>query len=116
MKQSDSLREISCDTYLKIKFEALSLAVFWIYIKKEHLELSHLATEVLLPFWTTYLYEDIFSAMAEINSKTRNRLHLERDLRVAVPTIQPKTRQAVPDMQAHLPHSVSSVIVIFALL
>jgi hypothetical protein len=47
--------ELSCDISLKIKFEAVSLPEFWIYIKKEYLELSQLATEVLLLFGTTYL-------------------------------------------------------------
>jgi hypothetical protein len=40
--------ELSCDISLKIKFEAFYLVEYWIYIKKEHLELSKLATEVLL--------------------------------------------------------------------
>jgi hypothetical protein len=44
IKAKESLMELSCDISLKIKFEALSLPEFWIYIKKEHLELSQLAT------------------------------------------------------------------------
>jgi hypothetical protein len=34
IKAKESLMELSCDTSLKIKFEALSLVEFWIYIKK----------------------------------------------------------------------------------
>jgi hypothetical protein len=34
IKAKKSLMEPSCDTYLKIKFEALSLPELWIYIKK----------------------------------------------------------------------------------
>jgi hypothetical protein len=57
----ESLMELSCDTSLKVKFEALSLSEFWIYIKiKEHLELSQLATEVVLLFGMTYLCEKYF--------------------------------------------------------
>jgi hypothetical protein len=36
VKAKESVMELSCDTSLKIKFEALSLPEFWIYIKKEH--------------------------------------------------------------------------------
>jgi hypothetical protein len=55
IKAKEPLTELSCNISLKIKFEALSLPEFWIYIKIEHLELSQLATEVLLHFETTYL-------------------------------------------------------------
>jgi hypothetical protein len=57
IKAKEFLMELSCDTSLRIKFEALSLPEFWIYIKKEHFELSQLATEVLLLFGTTFLCE-----------------------------------------------------------
>jgi hypothetical protein len=55
IKANESLMELSCYTSLKTKFEALSLLEFWIYTKTEHLELSQLATEVLLIFGTTYV-------------------------------------------------------------
>jgi hypothetical protein len=45
---------------------------FWIYVKKEHLEHSQLATEVLLLFGTTYLCEKTFSTTGAIKSKYRN--------------------------------------------
>jgi hypothetical protein len=34
IKAKESVMELSCDTYLKIRSEALSLSEFWIYIKK----------------------------------------------------------------------------------
>jgi hypothetical protein len=37
IKAKESLMELSCDTSLKIKFQALSLPGFCIYIRKEHL-------------------------------------------------------------------------------
>jgi hypothetical protein len=37
IKAKESLMELPCDTSLKIRFEALSLPEFWIYIKKQHL-------------------------------------------------------------------------------
>jgi hypothetical protein len=80
IKAKESLMEHSCDKSLKIKFEALSLPKFWIYIKTEYLELSQLATEMLLLFETTYLCEKTFLAMAAIKSKYCNHLQLESDL------------------------------------
>jgi hypothetical protein len=67
---------LSCDTSLRIKFEAFSLPKFFIYIKKEHLELSQLATKVLILSGTTYLCKKN-SAMTAIKSKFRYCLQLE---------------------------------------
>jgi hypothetical protein len=62
--------ELSCDTSLKIKFQALSLPEFWIYIKKKYTSNSQtLAAEMLPLFVTPYLCEITFSAMAASNSK-----------------------------------------------
>jgi 17beta-estradiol 17-dehydrogenase/3beta-hydroxysteroid 3-dehydrogenase/mitotic-spindle organizing protein 1 len=104
IKAKERLMKLSCDTSLKIRFEALSLSEFWIYIKIEHLELSQLATEVLLLFGTTYLCEKTFSAMTAIKSEYRNRLQLESDLRVAVSTTQPRMSHLVSNMQAQPSH------------
>jgi hypothetical protein len=106
IKAKEPLMELSCDTSLKIKFQALPLPEFWVYIKKEHLELSRLATVVLPIFGTIYLCEKAFSAMAAIKSQYRNRVQLESDLRVAVSTIQPRMSHIVSNMQAHPSHSV----------
>jgi hypothetical protein len=93
--------ELSCDMSLKIKFEACRILDFY---KKEHLEHSQLATEVLLIFGTTYLCEKTFSAMAAIKSQYHVRLQLESDLRAAVSTIQPRMSHLVSKMQAHSSH------------
>jgi hypothetical protein len=55
IKVKVSLMELSCDTSLKMKFEALSLPEFWVYIKRT--------------LGMTYLCEKIFSAMAAFKSK-----------------------------------------------
>jgi hypothetical protein len=41
IKANESLMELSCDTSLKIKFEALALPEFWVYIKKKNTWNSH---------------------------------------------------------------------------
>jgi hypothetical protein len=69
IKAKEPLMELSCDISLKIKFEALSLPEFRIYIKIEHLELSQ-ATEVLLLFGTTYLCQKHFQQWQQLNRST----------------------------------------------
>jgi hypothetical protein len=71
MKQPKYLTELSCNTSVKVKFEALSRPELWIYIRREQLEISQLATEVLLIFGTTYLCEKyIFSNGKILNPNT----------------------------------------------
>jgi hypothetical protein len=56
IKQSESLLELSCDNISQyVVWSIVSSWSFYLYRKKEHLELSRLATEVLLLFGTTYL-------------------------------------------------------------
>jgi hypothetical protein len=49
INESESLTEFSCDTSLKIKFEALSLPEFWMYITLETLTTSHRV--MCITFW-----------------------------------------------------------------
>jgi hypothetical protein len=109
IKAKGSLMELSCETSLKIKFEALSLIEFWICIKKEHLELSQVATEALLLLDQHICLKKTFLAMATIKLKYRNCLQLESDLRVVVSMIQPRISHLVSNMQAHPSHCVSTV-------
>jgi hypothetical protein len=78
IKAKESLIEHFCDTSFKITFEALSLPIFWIYIKKGYLELSQLATEVLLIFKTTYLCENKhFQQWQQLNRSTVTAFNLK---------------------------------------
>jgi hypothetical protein len=52
--------ELACYTSFKIKFEALPLPYFWIYIRNEYVELSQLGINILLFFWHTYPCEKTF--------------------------------------------------------
>jgi hypothetical protein len=96
--------ELSCDTSLKIKFEALSLPEFWIYTKKRTLGSLTTSHRGVSTFWNDISVKKIFSAMAAIKSQYCNRLQLESDLRVAVSTIQPRMSQLVSNMQADPSH------------
>ena len=48
------------------------------------------ALRVLLPFATSYLCEVGFSAVAVIMSKYRNKIDIEREMRVAISNIVPR--------------------------
>jgi hypothetical protein len=51
IKAKESLIELSCDIYLKIKFEALSLPEFWIYIKKRTFGILTNSHRGVTTFW-----------------------------------------------------------------
>jgi hypothetical protein len=47
------MMELACDTSLKIKFEALLIPDFWIYIRNEFAEIPQLTIDLLLLLGTT---------------------------------------------------------------
>ncbi|VVC29319.1 Ribonuclease H-like domain [Cinara cedri] len=62
---------------------------FWNSIKVKYPEVSNKALGILIPFATSYLCEAGFSAVAELKSKYRSRLNMEKEMRVAVTTSVP---------------------------
>ncbi|XP_068229341.1 zinc finger BED domain-containing protein 5-like [Palaemon carinicauda] len=90
--ERDEFLDMSADSTLKVKFEKsdVTLAAFWHGTLGEYPNLAKKAISLLLPFSTSYLCEQAFSAMATIKSKQRNRLlSPEDDMRVALSTIRP---------------------------
>jgi hypothetical protein len=83
--QEEELTELQCDRTLKIKFNEVSPEVFWISITKEYPVISAKAMNILLKFSTSYLCEQAFSCLTNINRKEKNRLlSFEKELRVFV--------------------------------
>jgi hypothetical protein len=68
---------LSCGIYLKIKFEALSLPEFRIYTKIEHLEVSQLATEVLLHLECHISVKKHFQQWQQLNKSTVSAFNLK---------------------------------------
>ena len=60
------------------------------------------ALRVLVPFATSYLGEAGFSAVAVIKSKYRNKIDIEREMRVAISNIAPHYDKI--EQQAHCSH------------
>ena len=62
------------------------------------------ALRVLVPFATSYLCEVGFSAVAVIKSKYRNKIDIEREMRVAISNIAPRFDKMCIEQQAHTSH------------
>ena len=66
-----------------------------------------ISTEVLcviVPFASTYLCETGFSALVHIESKPRNQLNLEDDMRLAISKTQPRISKLASEMQQQKSH------------
>jgi hypothetical protein len=60
--------ELACDTSLRIKFEALPLPDFWIYIRiRGTLTIRHIIIISLLLLVTTFLFEKSFQQWQQLN-------------------------------------------------
>ncbi|XP_068206166.1 protein FAM200C-like [Palaemon carinicauda] len=96
--ERDKFLDMSADSTLQVKFEKsdVTLAAFWHGTLGEYPNLAKKAISLLLPFSTSYLCEQAFSAMATIKSKQINRLlSLEDDMRVALSTIRPDIKKTI---------------------
>ncbi|XP_068208551.1 zinc finger BED domain-containing protein 5-like [Palaemon carinicauda] len=105
--EHDEFLDMSADSTLKVKFEKsdVTLAAFWHGTLGEYPNLAKKAISLLLPFSTSYLCEQAFSAMATIKSKQRNRLlSLEDDMRVALSTIRPDIKSLCSKHQLQVSH------------
>lgn len=81
--QEEHLSELQCDPTLKIKFNEVSLDVFWISLRQEYPVVSAKALDTLLQFSVSYFCEQAFSCLTVIKSKSRHRLlSIEEELRV----------------------------------
>lgn len=100
----DALLELSSDRTLKTLFFNSTLPEFWIAVADKYTELSSAAMDVLLPFGSTYLCEQSFSAVTYIKNKYRSRIDVEDDLRVAVSTIIPRIKLLCCQKQVHPSH------------
>ncbi|XP_046396729.1 protein FAM200A-like [Ischnura elegans] len=105
--ERDEFLDMSADSTLKVKFEKsdVTLAAFWHATLGEYPNLGQKAISLLLPFSTSYLCEQAFSAMATIKSKQRNwLLSLEDDMRVALSTIRPDIKSLCSKHQSQVSH------------
>ncbi|XP_069063747.1 zinc finger BED domain-containing protein 5-like [Pleurodeles waltl] len=103
-EEAEQLIDISSDSTLKVQFQSLSLLEFWCQTQDEYPVISKIALRVLIPFATSYLCEAGFSAVAVIKSKYRAKIHLEKEMRVAISKITPRFEELSKEKQAHPSH------------
>ncbi|VVC34714.1 Hypothetical protein CINCED_3A006759 [Cinara cedri] len=96
--------ELSCDKVYENKFKNETLVDFCCAVYNEYPELSINAIKKLLLFPTTYLCEKIFSTIANIKTKQRNRLDVTHDMRISLSEIVPQWEILCNSIQNHQSH------------
>ena len=89
---------------LKVKFQEVELAKFWIELSTEYPDISTNALKVIMCFPTTYLCERTFLLYAATKTKFRNGLDIKPDLQVRVTFITPNMEVLCDQQQAHPSH------------
>ena len=104
ISDQERLIDLANDTTLQFKFKEVTMKTFWLDMRREYPTLAEKATEVLLPFASTYLCEASFSKFAFLKNKFRSLLDVEAELRVAVSEISPRIDILTKHSQAHPLH------------
>ena len=102
--EAEQFIDLSSDLTLKSIYNPNSLIAFWVKVRLEFPLVSCKALRVLVPFATSYLCEAGFSAVAVIKSKYRNKIDIEREMRVAISNIAPRFDKMCIEQQAHTSH------------
>ena len=92
--------DLSSDLTLKSIYNPNLLISFWIKARTEFALVGCKALRDLVPFATSYLHETGFSAVAVIKSKYRNKIDIERKMRVAISNIAPRFHKMCIEQQA----------------
>ena len=85
---SDNLQEkflkMKCNSTAKDDFEHMPLNKFWAKYTHIFKNAVNAALETLLPFSSTYLYENRFFTLVNVKTKCRSKLDCEADVRCAL--------------------------------
>ena len=101
----EELIKLQNDRNCKDAFESDSLEQFWCKKAISYTKIREIALRYLMLFSTTYLCEQGFSALLTIKNKSRNRLKVSDDIRVALSkNITPRIQELVQKMQAQKSH------------
>ena len=106
MKYQDELLDLRNDSAGREIFKEKSLSEFWCTMFRTYPILSMAALRVIVPFASTYLCESGFSTLVHINSKARNQLNVEDDMRLAISKTQPCIAMLAAEMQQQIFHQV----------
>lgn len=99
------INRLQTNTHAKQLFDKKGYICFWIEKNIIAKTLSSIALkECILPFATTYLAERAFSYVVTIKNKSRNRLDIHNDLRLAITNIKPNIELLANDTQGQGSH------------
>ena len=96
--------DLTSDFTLKSKYNPNSLVSFWVKARAEFSLVDCKALRDLVSFTTSYLCEAGFSTVVVIKSKYRNKIDIERQMRVAISKIAPRFDKMCLEQQAHCSH------------
>lgn len=102
--EQEKLIDLSCDGELKLEFKQCDLGEFWARRNFDYPSLAKHALKYLIPFSTTYLCENGFSAMLYIKNVYRNKLNVEPDLRLYLSNTEPDINKLCGNTQAQPSH------------
>ena len=100
----DEFLELSNGSSARDVFNEKSLAQFWCDMRRTYTRVSTFALRNLLPFASTYLCETGFSTLVNIKTKSRNRLDVQSDMRLALTATTPRIGMLVSNMQPQSSH------------
>ena len=115
--EAEQFIDLSSDLILKSLYNLNLLISFWVKARFEFPLVGCKPLRVLVPFATLYLCKAGFCAASIIKSKYRNKIDIERDMRVAISNIAPRFNKMCIEQQAHCSHlmlfSILRIILIF---
>ncbi len=76
-------------------FSEMCCSDFWIEMAQSYPDVAQMALRVLIPFATRYECETAFSTLLAIKTKSRNRLDVTNDIRVALAKTKPDIEELV---------------------
>ena len=80
------------------------LSTFWCQQMEKYPVIAKKSLDLFVPFVTTYLCEQSFSRMLDIETKKRNRLCCENDMRLALSKVKPRISELVSQRQQQKTH------------
>ena len=91
--EEEELAEIKNDRSLFMMYKESDMDRFWVCVSRIHLNIGNKALIIFLQFWTTYIFEESFSTMTNINSMKRVSLKmLDDEMRLSLSYIQPNIK------------------------
>ena len=102
--EAEHFIDLTSDLTLKSLYNPNSLISFWVKAQSEFPFVGRKALHVLVPFATSNLCEDSFSAVAVVKSKYCNKIDIECEMHVAIPNIAPRFDKMSREQQAHCSH------------